>query len=210
MSKRNKDSGEKTAAADQRRVNVSVATACGTIYGRPIDSCYVFKGVPYALPPVGRLRWVPAQPMPSRECWGPTTDTLNAEDFSEPCYQYDDSQGKWIGSEDCLYLNVWSSRLDPAAKLPVMVFFHGGGLMTGSGNEPGFIPSSNLVKSTNMVYVSFNYRLNVFGYLALDILSWMSKDFVSGNYGLTDQIEALRWVQQNIAAFGGDPEQVRI
>lgn len=61
-----------------------------------------------------------------------------------------------------------------------------------------------------MVYVSFNYRLNVFGYLALDILSWMSKDFVSGNYGLTDQIEALRWVQQNIAAFGGDPEQVRI
>lgn len=198
--------------ATARRVSSSdhkpfVATECGPVRGQIEDNVAVFKGIPYAKPPVGSLRWQPPQPLTEEDgCW---EGTLRAHDFGSECVQ---GQGNPQGAEDCLFLNVWSphSALSGEVSLPVVVWIHGGSLTDGSGNQRGYMPSPPFVKAVNVVAVSLNYRLNVFGFLALDALSQASPTNTSGNYGLRDQIAALTWVKNNIARFGGNPQQVTI
>ncbi|KAK5873597.1 hypothetical protein PBY51_018625 [Eleginops maclovinus] len=117
---------------------------------------------------------------------------------------------KVLGQEDCLFINVWTPSLQPTARLSVMVWIHGGFLHMLSGGEPGYSPTEKLAVDTQIVYVSFNYRLNAFGFMALNMLREGSPSNTSGNYGFMDQIAALKWVQKNIQVFGGDPEKVTI
>ncbi|XP_072235902.1 para-nitrobenzyl esterase [Leuresthes tenuis] len=183
-----------------------VSTACGDFRGRHKNGAYSFKGIPYAAPPVGDLRWAaPADPA----CRSGVTD---AGRFRSMCPQLRpmSSAGKAMGQEDCLFANVWTPTLQPDAKLPVMVWIHGGYLHMLSGGEQGYSPTEKLAADTKVVYVSFNYRLNAFGFLALEILREGSPGNTSGNYGFLDQIAALRWVQRNIHVFGGDPGKVTI
>ncbi|XP_075939268.1 para-nitrobenzyl esterase [Anarhichas minor] len=183
-----------------------VSTDCGEFRGRHNNGAYSFKGIPYAAPPVGDLRWAPpADPV----CRARVTD---AGCFRSMCPQVRplSIEGKVMGQEDCLFLNVWTPTLQPDAKLPVVVWIHGGYLHMLSGGERGYSPTEKLATDTEMVYVSFNYRLNAFGFLALEILREGSPKNTSGNYGFMDQIAALKWVQRNIHVFGGDPEKVTI
>ncbi|XP_030271355.1 uncharacterized protein LOC115580822 isoform X2 [Sparus aurata] len=185
---------------------VQVTTHCGEFRGRHNNGSYSFKGMPYAAPPVGTLRWAPpAEPV----CRSGVTD---AGHFGSMCSQVRPllSTGRVMGQEDCLFINVWTTTLQPDAKLPVMVWIHGGGLHTLSGGEQGYAPTEQLAADTGVVYVSFNYRLNAFGFLALELLREGSPKNTSGNYGFLDQIAALKWVQKNIHLFGGDPEKVTI
>ncbi|XP_068438538.1 para-nitrobenzyl esterase [Clinocottus analis] len=178
-----------------------VSTDCGAFRGRHSNGAYSFKGVPYAAPPVGERRWAP--PVAPR-C--PPGGVRDAGRFGSACPQ----PGRPAGQEDCLFLNVWTPSLRPDARLPVMVWIHGGGLHTLSGGERGYSPTEELAAHTQLVYVSFNYRLNAFGFLALQVLREGSPKNTSGNYGFMDQIAALEWVQRNIHVFGGDPEKVTI
>lgn len=183
-----------------------VTTDCGEFRGRNKNGAYSFKGMPYAAPPVGNLRWAPpAAPV----CKSGVTD---AGRFRSACSQMWplSSTGKVTGQEDCLYINVWTPSLKPDAKLPVMVWIHGGWLMVLSGGEPLYSPTEKLAADTGIVYVSFNYRLNAFGFLTLEVLREGSPTNTSGNYGFMDQIAALKWVQRNIHVFGGDPGKVTI
>ncbi|KAM7424753.1 hypothetical protein PAMA_000893 [Pampus argenteus] len=183
-----------------------VTTSCGEYRGRHRDGAYSFKGMPYAAPPVGELRWAPpAEPV----CRDGVTD---ASRFRSVCPQVQplSSTGKVTGQENCLFINVWTPTLQANAKLPVMVWIHGGYLHMFSGGEPGYSPTEQLAADTEMVYVSFNYRLNAFGFMALEILREGSPRNTSGNYGFLDQIAALKWVQRNIHVFGGDPGKVTI
>jgi para-nitrobenzyl esterase len=165
-----------------------------------------YKGIPYAEPPTGDLRWRP--PVPSH-AW---TGVRDAREFGHACLQPPQrptsiySGGMASLSEDCLTLNVWVPT--GARKLPVMVWIHGGALVGGSSSEPLY-DGVNIAKE-GVVVVSINYRLGLLGYLAHPALSAESPQRLSGNYGLLDQIEALRWVRDNIAAFGGDPRNVTI
>ena len=195
------------------KVKVVAKTECGLVEGKVEyigrQSGIVFKGIPYAMPPIKDLRWKPPNPLKRNNgCW---KGVLHANEFKSQCSQIDFTNGlKERGSEDCLYLNVWTPRLNSPVKMPVMVWIHGGSLTTGSGNEPGYSPNVEFVSTMNIVAVSMNYRLNAFGFLSLDILSSQSKSKTSGNYGFMDQILALQWVKNNIANFGGDPNQVTI
>lgn len=167
-----------------------------------------FLGIPYAAPPVGKLRWVAPQE-PSG--WAGVRD---ATYYRPACPQLPSS---WLPemlgrtemqtSEDCLYLNVWTPRLSAHARLPVMVWVHGGGNVEGSQEWP---PLGGTLAAHGVVVVTINYRLGVLGYLAHPALSAESSDHVSGNYGLLDQMAALRWVKRNIAKLGGDPGRVTV
>jgi para-nitrobenzyl esterase len=166
-----------------------------------------FKGIPYAAPPVGPLRWKPPQPVRS---W---VGVRSAVDYPPRAIQgriYSDMVFHDAGpSEDCLYLNIWMPENHPETKLlPVMVWIHGGGFIAGSTSEPRQ-DAGNLSKKGVMV-VSLGYRLGVFGFLALPELTQESEHNASGNYGLLDQVAALKWIQDNIAMFGGDPDNVTI
>ncbi|KAM3919305.1 para-nitrobenzyl esterase-like [Leptodactylus fuscus] len=185
---------------------VDVTTACGKVRGHHCDKVYMFKGIPYASPPVGPLRWRPPK---EPTCW---KDTLDATEFGSICAQIQpmSETGTVMGCEDCLYVNVWTPSLDSAAELPVMVWIHGGYLLVSSGSEPGYGPNEDLTLHTQMVHVSFNYRLNAFGFMALEQLREGSPTNTSGNYGFMDQIAALRWVQKEIRSFGGNPNKVTI
>ncbi len=167
----------------------------------------VYKGIPYAAPPVGRLRFRP--PTPPQE----HTGVFKADQFSAECVQ---SDGPMPGvaaaarSEDCLYLNIWRpQKSDGPRPLPVMVWIHGGSLTSGSGIIPIYW-GDRLAAQKDVVVVTINYRLAWLGFLALPDLSAEDPKGSSGNYGLLDQIEALKWVKQNIAGFGGDPNNVTI
>jgi para-nitrobenzyl esterase len=184
------------------------------------DRVAIFKGVPYAAPPVGEGRWRPPAPLVPRD------GARAAIDFGSACVQrpgntefYRDI-AEVLGtdpslvpdfepmSEDCLYLNLWTTNLGGDELDPVMVWIHGGSNVAGSGAEPPY-DGANIARS-GAVVTNFNYRLGVFGFLAHPALSTESENHSSGNYGLLDQIALLEWVQRNAASFGGDPERVTI
>jgi len=156
----------------------------------------VFKGIPFARPPVGDLRW--REPMPVRSWAGARA----AGSFGAPCAQSGNS------SEDCLYLNVWTPEWPAKSRQAVMVWFHGGGNFAGAASDPLFDGES--LARRGVVLVTAQYRLGVFGFFAHPELTKESPHHASGNYGLLDQIAALRWVRDNIAKFGGDPANVTI
>ncbi len=160
----------------------------------------VYKGIPYAAPPVGALRWKP--PQPAR----PWKGILVAKSFPANCPQVPIVPGPQ--SEDCLGLNVWTPARDASQKLPVMVWIHGGGFQIGSSSQTAY--DGEALASRGVVVVSINYRLGIFGFLAHPALDRESPRGVSGNYGLLDMIAALEWVRRNVAVFGGDPGNVTI
>jgi para-nitrobenzyl esterase len=166
----------------------------------------MFKGIPFAQPPVGPLRWKAPQPVRN---W---TGVRKADAFGPKCMQrsvFSDMEFRSNGtSEDCLYLNVWTPAKPAAERLPVLVYFFGGGFMAGDGSEYRYDGESMARKG--IVTVTVNYRLGIFGFLAHPELTKEAPYHASGNYGLLDQNAALRWVRQNIAAFGGDPNRVTI
>ena len=189
--------------------HVQIPTADGVLEGvvSADGKVRTFKGIPYAAPPVGRLRWKPPQPAL------PWTGVRKAVDYPRRAMQgriYDDMVFHDAGpSEDCLYLNIWMPENHPESRrLPVMVWIYGGGFVAGSTSEPRQ-DAGNLSKQGVMV-VSIGYRLGVFGFLALPELTKESEHNASGNYGLLDQVAALKWIKANIATFGGDPDNVTI
>lgn len=184
----------------------TIEAPSGAMAGLTEGGLRVFKGIPYALPPIGPARWKAPTAMPHWE------GVRTAAEFGPACMQpvslgvnvYAQDLGEM--SEDCLTLNVWTPA--NAAKAPVFVWIHGGSLATGSSKEKLY--DGARLAQQGIIFVSINYRVGVFGYLAHPELSAESPLGVSGNYGLLDQIEALRWVQKNIASFGGDPANVTI
>ncbi|MGD0142552.1 MAG: carboxylesterase family protein [Rhizomicrobium sp.] len=183
-----------------------VKTAAGPLQGQSEGALRVFKGIPYAAAPVGPLRWKPPMPMPH---W---TRVRTADRFGPACYQPVSSlAGIYANappsmSEDCLSLNVWAPP--NARKAPVLVWIHGGALVSGWSGEA--IYDGARLAQRGIVVVSINYRLGVLGWFAHPDLSAESPLGISGNYGLLDQIAALNWIKRNIAAFGGDPSNVTI
>ena len=173
----------------------------------------IYKGIPYAAPPVGELRWKVPQPVDSwrgvKECtdFGPSAIQSAQAPFMMWSKEFiiDTSKGY---SEDCLNLNVWSKTESTTNKRPVIVYMHGGGFT--SGGSSCDVYDGEAIAKKDVVYVSINYRVGIFGYLAHPELSAESKDGVSGNYGVLDQVEALKWVKKNISKFGGDPNNVTI
>jgi para-nitrobenzyl esterase len=190
-------------AADQvETANGIVESTTGAVSG--VRS---FKGIPFAQPPVGDLRWREPQPMKN---W---TGVRNADEFGPRCMQRTSPRADyWFRSngmsEDCLYLNVWTPAKSGNERLPVLVYIFGGGFQNGDGSEPRYDGESMARKG--IVAVTVNYRTNVFGFFAHPELTKESPHKASGNYGLLDQNAALHWVQRNIAAFGGDPKRVTI
>jgi para-nitrobenzyl esterase len=158
-------------------------TNCGPVQGLAKDGAFSFRGIPYAEPPVGTLRWKAPVPLShqARTCW---SGTFPAQTFGNRCFQRDvQNRGHNIGSEDCLYLNVWTPNLNPHAQLTVRVWIHGGSLQFANGNWPTYSPSEKLARETDIVYVSMNYRMHAFGFMALDLLSHNASSGTSGNYG---------------------------
>jgi para-nitrobenzyl esterase len=184
-----------------------VTISSGKIRGAIEGDVLVFKGIPYAAPPVGEFRWRPPQPVT------PWKGVRNATEFGCNCAQ--SGWGAAPGtiqdgsSEDCLYLNVWKpANAQPGAKLPVMVWIHGGGFTGGSGSSPQNF--GNQFAKQGIILVTFNYRLGRLGFFAFPALSKEHPEEPKGNYAYMDQIAALKWIKQNITAFGGDPNNVTI
>ena len=185
-----------------------VVTDRGSVQGTLSSDGQVraFLGIPYAAPPVGPLRWKPPQPAAN---W---TGVRSATSFGPRCMQsqlYSDMVFRDSGpSEDCLTLNVWTPVEKSVSPLPVMVWIHGGGFVTGGTSEPR--QDGEHLAHKGVIVVSMNYRLGIFGFFALQSLAAESSKHAAGNYGLMDQAAALEWVQRNIAAFGGDPARITI
>jgi para-nitrobenzyl esterase len=178
----------------------------GELEGAPTGmGPFVFRGIPYAAPPVGDLRW--REPKQAAG-WSGVRD---ATKFGSACMQ---PESRLMGishaemSEDCLYLNVWTADLKPAQAAPVMVWIHGGSFLTGAGSQPGY--DGARLAQRGAVIVTINYRMGVFGYMAHPELTAESPNHTSGNYALLDQMAALRWVRENIGAFGGDPRNITV
>ncbi len=183
-----------------------VQAPAGPVAGIQQGTLSVFRGIPYAQPPVGQNRWRPPLPV------APWSEVRVTTEFGPACIQPHGrnvtiySQDLGATSEDCLSLNVWSP--DTAGQAPVIVWIHGGSLVAGSSKEPMYDGAALAAKG--VVVVSINYRLGMLGYFAHPELSAESPERASGNYGLMDQIAALEWVQRNVAAFGGDPDNVTL
>ncbi len=197
---------ETKASKAEPTTHPTVRTALGVVCGVTEGDVSSFKGIPYAAAPVGTNRWRPPQPMPA---WQGERD---ASKFGADCAQRGFGSGASIrenSSEDCLYLNVWKpADAAPTAKLPVMVWIHGGAFVFGSGSSPDF--SRAQFARQGVILVTCNYRLGRLGFFAFPALSQEHPEEAKGNYAYMDQIAALKWVQQNIAAFGGDPKNVTI
>jgi para-nitrobenzyl esterase len=177
----------------------SVMTATGLVQGVVEKDLTVYKGIPFAAPPVGDLRWRPPQPAAK---W---KGVRAADKFGPDPYQGD---GKGGVSEDCLYLNIWTPAKSPGDKIPVLVWIYGGGFSFGSTSTP--VHNGEHLARKGVVLVSINYRVGPLGFLAHPELTAESGRGASGNYGLLDQIAGLKWVKENIAAFGGDPDKVTL
>jgi para-nitrobenzyl esterase len=182
-----------------------VKVEAGRLQGAVSDGVLAFKGVPFAAPPVGPLRWRPPQKPASWAGVRPATT------FGKDCLQGvvpgDPGVGTNLG-EDCLFLNVWRPAEATAKKLPVMVWIYGGGLVNG-GTQPAIYQGDKFA-SQGLVFVSINYRLGRFGFFAHPALTAEHPGELKGNYGYMDQLAALKWIQRNIAAFGGDPNNVTV
>jgi para-nitrobenzyl esterase len=181
----------------------------GDVQGVVADGVESFKGIPFAAPPVGELRWRPPQPVL------PWTGVRQAAEFGADCMQgrfgpppAPGAPASRVPSEDCLFLNVWRPAGGTARRLPVMVWIYGGGFVGGSGASP-FTSGTQFAKQ-GVVLVSLNYRVGRFGFFAFPALSRERPGEPKGNYAYMDQIAALQWVKRNIAAFGGDPGNVTI
>lgn len=188
-----------TSAAPAQTVMVEGGLIKGTVE----DGLAIYRGVPYAAPPINDLRWRPPQPAPK---W----DGVRAADqFGRACVQTNAAIDNLPApSEDCIYLNVWTPAKNAGEKLPVLVWIHGGGFVAGTPAEKLY--HREWLARKGVVVVSIGYRLGVFGFFAHPELSAESPHHVSGNYGLLDMIAGLQWVQKNITAFGGDPNRVTI
>ena len=191
---------------------IKVHIKSGVVRGKYERDAVVFKGIPYAVPPVGNLRWKPSVLCAVNKCWN---GTFHASEFGSVCTQQDvlniKDPSRVIGSEDCLFINVWTPKKRPSENpLPVLVYIHGGNLLYASGNWKGLHPPPELVSEMKVVGISFNYRLNAFGFLALKSLADASPSKTSGNYGFMDQILALKWVKANVDKFGGDSGSVTL
>jgi para-nitrobenzyl esterase len=185
---------------------LQVRISNGILEGVDESGIRSFKGIPFAAPPVGEFRWREPQPVKNWE------GVRKATKFGPRAMQrplFGDMGFRSDGmSEDCLYLNVWTPAKSAKDKLPVLVYFYGGGFMAGDGSEARYDGES--MARNGIVSVTVNYRLNIFGFMAHPELAKESPHHASGNYGLLDQAAALQWVKQNIAAFGGDPTRVTI
>ena len=195
--------------------NPVLTVSGGSLVGEklPGEKVYVYKGIPYAAPPVGELRWKAPQPVL------PWEGVREALEFGHPAMQASHTPGGYTPeffyegdpafSEDCLTLNIWTSRPGkPEAGLPVVLWLHGGGYVAGWSSEPEMDGAEWARRG--VVMVSANYRLGLLGFLAHPALSAEDPNGVSGNYGMLDQVAALQWIRENIAQFGGDPDNVTI
>ena len=194
------------AQTDNKKTLPEVKIANGILEGTSESGINVFRGVPYATPPVGDLRWREPQPVKN---WSGVrkADKFGPRAMQLPVFGDMNFRSNGMG-EDCLYLNVWSPSKNGKDKLPVLVYFYGGGFLAGDGSEPRYDGES--MARRGVVSVTVNYRLGVFGFLSHPELTKESPYHASGNYGLLDQSVALQWVQKNIAAFGGDPKKITI
>lgn len=187
-------------------VTLQVQTKYGILEGFEEGGVKKFLGVPFAQAPVGDLRWKAPQPLQ------PWEGIRQAKAFGDDPMQpniFGDMQFRGSGrSEDCLYLNIWTTAATTADALPVLIYFNGGGLMAGSGSEPRYDGSS--IAKEGVIGVTANYREGVFGFFAHPELTAASDYKGSGNYGFLDQVAAIQWVKDNIGAFGGDPARITI
>ena len=187
-------------------VTLQVNTQYGILEGFEEDGVKKFLGVPFAQAPVGELRWKAPQTLQPwegvREAKAFGADPMQLDIFGDMAFR---GAGR---SEDCLYLNIWTTAATTADNLPVLIYFNGGGLMAGSGSEPRYDGSA--MAKQGVIGVTANYREGVFGYFAHPELTAASDYKGSGNYGFLDQVAAIKWVKENIAAFGGDPNRITI
>jgi carboxylesterase type B len=193
-------SGAAASSGGRHRDSLVVVTDKGAVGGTRADGVDSFLGIRYAAPPTGALRWRPPQPAQ------PWSGVLPATAYGNRCAAAASTNGGRTEAEDCLFVNVQRpTGLKVGDRRPVYVFIHGGGLVNGSSNQADM---AAMVQATGVVGVTFNYRLGVLGFLGLPQLTAEAGE--SGNYGFMDQQAALRWIQRNIAAFGGDPRRVTV
>lgn len=192
-----------SAQCSSQELGTVIKTEGGEVEGVIEEDITVFRGIPFAAPPVGNLRWKAPQPVIK---WD---SILKTDKFAPACPQMIiPGWTKIETSEDCLYLNIWTPAKYTDDKLPVMVWIYGGGFALGSASSPLY--SGEQLAKMGVIFVSIAYRVGPLGFMAHPELTAESENHVSGNYGLLDQIAGLRWVQRNIRAFGGDPSRVTI
>lgn len=192
--------GITSASAQSVALTTNVNTESGPIEGYEADGMMIYKGIPFAAPPTGELRWKAPQPIK------PWSQTLMTKKYAPGPIQGGPSPEY---SEDCLYLNIWSTAKTTDEKLPVLVWIYGGGFVFGTTADPNY-DCEALARKGGVIMASINYRVGQLGFLTLPELSAENEQHVSGNYGLLDQIAGLAWLKRNIEKFGGDPNRITI